>query len=226
MTTELKPYIDKLIESVNKQINDCLSNKTDDALIEEHFTNRILYENNTRNHFRNFQEYYFRTINNTEAFLSPENFFIEFRKRYSILGITKDGLDKLEQNKHLILNLIQQDNLSELFFQHFKTENAHYGSLFTKIVHTFNPENYCAVDIPIRVFFGLQHESYFVCLIVISSAFKIWANDHKQRMDDLRIALENADKNNLLQSCRVTDIKLLNIIFWSLANPARKKIKN
>lgn len=224
MTTTLKLYVDKLSESVSVIMTDYLSNNNDDSdLIKTHFSDRVTHENNTRNHFKKFQEYYFRTLNNTEIFLSPEKFFEKFRQHYSLLGISSDGIDKLEHDKSIILDLIHQDNISKLYFEHFATGEKHFGSFFTKIVHTFNPDNYCAVDNPIKEYFELNRESYFISLLVISSAFKNWANKNRPRIDSIRKELKNADKNNLLQHDKITDMKLLNLIFWSVADNEQRK---
>lgn len=40
------------------------------------------------------------------------------------------------------------------------------GSFFVKSVHTFQPNKYCALDNPIKKYFGLENESFFVAFII------------------------------------------------------------
>jgi hypothetical protein len=223
MDTTLKSYIDKLVEIIYKKINKYFSeNKDDHKLIQEHFTFLIDDPFDKRKHFKHFQEYYFQTLENQDKL-----FFKEFRKHYSLLGVDMKYINKLEKSKSEILKLIQEGKLSKLYYDFFATDDKHFGSFFTKIIHTFNPKNYCPIDNQIKNYFKLERESYFVTLLVVSEAFKIWSSKNRQRMDSLKTILINYIKDNMKDiksknlNNKITDMKLLNIIIWSVANSSQ-----
>lgn len=225
MTTIIEPYLDKLTKSVYDQISAYLEEEEDKKLIDDHFSKRILNPKNKKQ-FANFQEYYFKTLI-TPADLS----FEKLRQIYSLQGVDKESLKKLENNKEKIIKLIESGNLSDLYFNHFanveiKRKNTskekNLGSFFTKIVHTFKPDDYTPLDIPLRKYFKLEGESYFVAFIVVSNAFARWAseNENKERMANLRSLLIESIKDNLKElnsEPHITDMKIQNLIFWSVA---------
>ncbi len=146
---------------------------------------------------------------------------------YSLQGIDNNFLDKLEILKKEILNNICNDNLAQLYFDTFnKAEIKHgvgiiekdLGSFFAKLVHTFRPEEYCALDNPIKNFFGLKKESFFISFFIISSEYKHWATDNNQIIKTLKVEFKKADKIGVLKHDKLTDMKLLDLIFWSKAN--------
>ena len=92
------------------------------------------------------------------------------------------------------------------------------GSFFAKLVHTFRPSDYCALDNPIKNYFGLKKESFFIALFIISNVYKKWATDNKQLLNNLKDIFKNADKKAVLKHDQLTDLKLLDLIFWSKAN--------
>ncbi|MHB8260990.1 MAG: hypothetical protein ACYDCN_11295 [Bacteroidia bacterium] len=216
MTAIIEPYIDKLTNNVYIQITDYLKDKTDEKLIVEHFTNRL-----KKKQFANFQVYYFKTLNNPDALD-----FSEFKQKYSLQGIDVKFINHLQQNKLAILKLISDNKLSELYFGHFAKAQINHketvkeknlGSFFTKVVHTFRPADYTPLDIPIRNYFKLKDESYFVAFIVVSTAYKIWATNNKERIENMKILMKKSKFDG------VTDLKLLNLIFWSVADKEKGK---
>jgi hypothetical protein len=240
MIVTIEPYLDKLTKLVYDKINDFFKEKEgkEKELIEKHFIDRI-DDSDNKKQFANFQKYYFETLDDKKNFYST-NFFGKFIHQYRIQGIdggTITQLDSNKENKEKILKLIESDQLSDLYFNHFANveinrkdgiKEKNLGSFFTKIVHTFKPDDYTPLDIPLRKYFKLEDESYFVSFIVVSNAYKQWANNNgnKARMERLREEFKKADKNNLIQYDKVTDMKLLNLIFWSVADYEIKKRKD
>ncbi len=89
---------------------------------------------------------------------------------------------------------------------------------FAKLVHTFRPDEYCALDNPIKNYFGLKKESFFISFFIISVEYKHWATDNKKLLKVIREKFKQADKKGILQHDKLTDLKLLDLIFWSKAN--------
>jgi hypothetical protein len=214
-------YIEDLTELAFMQITKYMEGKTDTFLIHEHFAKRI-----EKKQFSNFQAYYFRTINKRNLFHATENFFREFKSNYSLQGVDDYFLKHLETNKEKIINLIDEGKLSEVYFTYFfkvkiGSVQKDFGSFFTKLIHHFIPHSYCQVDIPMRIYFKLTHESYFVAFIVISGAFKKWAKKNSIRIERMKKLLAAIVKKNQWECEHITDMKILNIIFWSDANPIK-----
>lgn len=87
-----------------------------------------------------------------------------------------------------------------------------------KLVHTFRPKEFCALDNPIKIFFGLNRESFLIAFFIISEAYKNWATENIQTLDTIRCNCKEADKEQLFNHKMITDMKLLDLIFWSQAN--------
>jgi hypothetical protein len=216
------------INSLKSNVFDSLS-----AILTHGNIDLILKENLINAHIKNpksasFQKYYFSTLNNEELYLSDDKFFRKFKMEYALQGIDNGFLDKLNDNKKVILKLIQENNLVELYFHTFrkaivkygnKTIEKDLGSFFAKLVHTFNPSEYCALDNPIKNYFGLEKESFFISFLVISSEYSNWASKNQSIIKFLKMNFEKADKNELIVHSKLTDLKLLDLIFWSKANP-------
>jgi len=235
MVSIIDKYVDSLTDIVFMKINNALSNQQNYDLIKKHFNDNIDNEKNTREHFKMFQEYYFKILDNKNEYLSSE-FFFKFRQKYSIQGVDTDFLKHLELNKQEIINLIESNDLSNLYFRFFNcvkikhgesTIEKNFGSFFTKLVHTFKSQEYSPLDIPIKNFFGLENESYFISLIVISKAFSKWSNENKERIGELRLLLIDSIKINLKEinndnlELKISDMKILNLIFWSIAQSSK-----
>lgn len=209
-------YIDNLRNKVYGQILDYINGKTVNELVNEHFVIRL--NDPKQSKFKKFHQYYFSTLNDKENFINNK-FFSDFRQAYSLRGMTSDYLEKFDnpKKKKEILQLIHEDRLVELY-QMF-TEEKHFGSFFTKLVHTYNPLNYTQVDGPIKKHFKLEHESYFVAFIVISNAYKKWADNNKVLLAELKDGFAKADEAGYIEKCEyINEMKILNMIFWSEAN--------
>ena len=210
-------YIDALINKVYVQISDYFIGKTLNELVNEHFIIRL--NDPKQRKFKKFHQYYYSTLKKEKNFIDKE-FFNDFRQAYSLRGMTSDYLDKFDKPKKKteILQLINEDRLTELY-QMF-TEEKHFGSFFSKLVHTFNPLHYTQVDIPIKKFFRLEHESYFIAFIVISGAYKKWAIENSEFLHELKSEFIKSDNAGYMKKkeSMINEMKILNLIFWSESN--------
>jgi len=175
-----------------------------------------------------FQEYYFHILSNRDFFLNSEEFFTAFKYNYSLQGINKSYLSSLENAKPRILNLIDERKLSQLYLEYFARANIKHGnkevernlaSFFTKLVRTFLPADYCALDNPIKNYFGLKNEGFFIAFLVVSELYKRWLTNNSRKIEYIKRELKLTDGNNLLVRDELTNLKILDLIFWAEANP-------
>lgn len=112
-----------------------------------------------------FHIYYLKIQKNKKFFLESNNFFSEFKSKYSLQGIDNKCLDQFESNKKLILDLIDENKLMILYMNHFvareikskeKIVNKDLDSFYSKFLHTFIPEKYPALDNPIKKYLGFK----------------------------------------------------------------------
>ncbi len=222
MNTQLNLYANILSDSVFRKISDAISSDTGChwaiEKIKFHF-------NNPRS--SKFQEYYFSILSDSQNFLADENFFGKFKQQYGLQGITNEYLSMLEISKSAILKLIEGGRLAELYYNYFSRalvrrgdsyKEINLGSFFTKLVHNFLPGDYCALDNPIKDGFGLKNEGFFLSFIVISDAYKNYSVSNQKGITEIRNQIFEMDKKNLFKKDKLTDIKLLDLIFWSDTN--------
>jgi hypothetical protein len=219
--------IDKYIVNLEENIYDIISHTFKEDGIDQ-IVKRDLYESHVlENRSAKFQEFYFSTIKNENLYLTSVDFYRQFKKQYSLQGIDNNYLDNLEVNKREILNLIISDRLSELYFSFFHKAKVKYradykekslGSFFAKLVHTFRPDEYCALDNPIKEYFKLSKESFYVSFFIISHAYKKWGVNNNKIIGTIKNELRFLDKKEVIKQDKLTDLKLLDLIFWSRAN--------
>lgn len=215
ISTLKQTVYDRISADINKMTIDEVV-KTD--LVKSHLDDKVS---------AGFQDYYFLTLDNEKLYNHSTDFFRQFKKRYSLQGIDNNYLDKLEGLKKEILKNIRADNLAQLYFDTFNKaiikhgkdfKEKDLGSFFAKLVHTFRPDEYCALDNPIKNYFGLKKESFFISFFIISVEYKHWATDNKKLLSIIREKFKQADKKGVLQHDKLTDLKLLDLIFWSKSN--------
>lgn len=221
MLTEISPYLETSKQNVKQKISDLLSNQT----VRQVSSNAFAF------HFRDeaplaFQNYYQEIITNREIYLGASDFFRVFKQRYSLQGIDGAYLDRLEREKETILCLIDNNELANLYFRFFANAQLQHGenfvrknlgSFFAKLVHTFRPDEFCALDNPIKKYFGLGNESFYIAFIIISHAYKEWASENSDLMQQVRIELERNEVGQPF-SAKMTNLKLLDLAFWYQAN--------
>lgn len=221
MQTEILTHIKRLKQGARRKIAEALSGDVIEVVARHafafHFSDRKSLA---------FQEYYGRVTGNREAFLKMPGFFREFKAQYSLQGIDNDCLDRFEKKKRAMLELIETDRLAELYDRHFTdvkvkhgagTSRKNLGSFFAKLVHTFKPDMYCALDNPIKDALGLKNESFYIAFLVVSAAYREWARENPGLMRRIRAELER-NETGRAHSPAMTDLKLLDLVFWHLAN--------
>lgn len=196
MTTEISLYIDILTQQVKDKISTYITDQTINnavsTALEFHLTTKASID---------FQDYYLRTVSNTQYFLSlsANNFFRVFKKQYALQAIDNSFLDRLEKEKQAIIQLIDNNQLAKLYFDYFaKAQIRHnnevvirdLGSFFAKLVHTFRPNDFCALDNPIKKYFGLSRESFYIAFLIVSRAYREWAKDNKRLIEQIRQRLK------------------------------------
>jgi len=228
MNKNEEEYIHILKKSVYDKISKAISDLTIPSIVKIDLVNSHIGDKVSAR----FQDYYFKTLDNEELFFSVSDFFRQFKTMYALQGIDNKYLDRLEANKRDILKQIRADNLTQLYFEVFNKAVIKYGesfvekdlgSFFAKLVHTFRPKDYCALDNPIKNYFGLKKESFFISFFIISSEYKHWATDNKIFMQTIKDKFRSADLNQIINHNHLTDLKLLDLIFWSKANRFERK---
>ncbi len=228
MQTEIFPYLESFKQRVKRQISNLLSDRTVRRVANNAFTSHL----NDKAAIA-FLKYYRETVDNRSHYLQTPNFFKVFKYQYSLQGIDGAYLDKLEEKKETILRLIDNNALANLYFEFFahakikrgnKFVQKNLGSFFTKLVHTFGPNEFCPLDNPIKNYFDLGNESFYIALMIISHEYKDWAADNSDLMRQIRIEFEHHKEGQSL-SAKMTDIKLLDLIFWHQANVIEKQAK-
>jgi hypothetical protein len=222
MKSEILPYIDILKQRVQGQISDYIMDETASRIASDAFKFHFIKNKGSLD----FQIYYSNTVSNRQYFLFTDNFFRVFKQKYALQGIDNNYLNRLEQEKATIIQLIDDNELATLYFKYFakaqiqhgkRTVTKNLGSFFAKLVHTFRPNDFCALDNPIKNYFGLRRESFYVAFVIISHAYKEWAGDNAALMHQVRMELENINEKGNFYSSKMTDLKLLDLIFWGKA---------
>jgi len=215
------------ISILKKLVYDKISVDINEQTIEDVVKNDLYKSHIDDKKSANFQDFYFKTLNNEELYLIETKFFQQFKQQYSLQGIDNKFLNKLELQKKEILKLIRDNNLTELYFGTFKKAEIKHGdgvkekdlgSFFAKLVHTFRPKECCALDNPIKRYFGLTKESFFIAFFIISVEYLHWATDNKELLEVIREKFKLLDKEQVIKHDHITDLKLLDLIFWSKAN--------
>lgn len=218
---ELDSYAIALKQRASAQISEILTAATTGDLAKRTFR----YHAESARSLR-FQQYYFETVGRREAFLESPRFFAAFKTRYSLLGIDGGYLAHLEERKGLLLRRIEDGDLAGVYLDYFaaaqirhagRTVSRNLGSFFAKLVHTLRPTEYCALDNPVKDYFGYKTEGFFIAFVVLSAVYREWAMEHASRMAEVRQAFASNRKLSALGS-GVTDLKLLDLVFWRLAN--------
>lgn len=221
INSEVARYFDSRVNFTKAKIRRIITPADVDAIVQNYLSCHLV-----GNLFR-FHKYYLRTINNRLYFLCKDNFFLEFKGQYALQGMTADLCKGLEEKKRIILESIDQGALVRIYSDYFENVQVIYkgipvfktfSSFFTKLVHTFAPADYCALDNPIKKLFDLESESFFFAFLIISRAYKEWAAENNVLIQELRQKISGYDRKNILHFNELTDIKLLDMVFWTRAN--------
>ena len=221
MLEHITPYLEHATDSVKLRISNVLDAKSVEDVAKKSFAFHFRDGTSTK-----FQDYYIATINNRKYFLESENFFAKFKKMYSLQGIDNAYLFRLEREKKNLLDKLDKNDLVSIYLDYFahalikhgtKSVKKNLASFFAKFIHTFRPNEYCALDNPIKNYFGLSNESFYLSFLIISTAYKSWINENTHIIAQVREQLKlNRVGNDY--SNQMTDLKLLDLIFWLKAN--------
>jgi hypothetical protein len=213
---------------VVKMISNALNEETFNSIVENDLSYHL--DKNTRSYY--FQEYYFQVTGDIDNFLEDPKFFRHFKYQYAIQGADINFLNRLESNKQLILDYIRSGKLAQLYFKFFSMVDAKgktglirkdFGSFFTKVVHTIKPSTYCALDNQIKDYFNLSKESYFISFLVVSQAYRNWSAKNIKIVSSFNDSIKRIDRNKIINFKKLTDLKLLDLIFWYKANILKEK---
>ena len=213
----LNEYHKSLLTSILKKIDEELN---DSQKIEADISSAVNDKGT-----KIFQVYYKSTLKNEKSAFANINFFKKFKKKHALQGIDNEYLERLEKDKSIIINLIKEDRIFELYQNYFyqakiKHKDAfrfkNLGSFCAKLTHTFSPEKYCPLDVPIKNFFKLENESFFTAFLLISEAYTIWSKNND--VNSLKDRAIRIDVENKLFIDEMTNLKFLDFIFWKRAN--------
>lgn len=115
-------YLNLLINSVFSKISEELNDKPVESIVKD----RLIKSHIEDTKSLRFQKYYFATVNNEKEY-HRKNFFHQFKGQYSLQGVDKEYLKRLEDNKIEILHLIKQDKLPELYQKYFYRQSIKHG---------------------------------------------------------------------------------------------------
>jgi hypothetical protein len=229
MITHTTKYIENLTESVYENISKDINTNTVEHVVSEDLGFHLVNRKSA-----SFQEFYFQTLTNEIFYFATANFFQKFKKQYALQGIDNGFLNDLEKRKSEIIQNILEDKLTELYFGSFnKVKIKHKDtakekdlcSFFSKLVHTFRPNDYCALDNPIKIYLGLGKEGFLLSFLIISNTYRIWADKNIQVINALRSGFQQIDTGNEIRHEKITDLKLLDLIFWTKADRLKKMRK-
>ncbi len=216
-------YTRALVDKIKAQLREEISNEKLTILVQKNLIDAHVIDKKSSN----FQRYYFEILKNEEKLKEPQ-YFKSFLSHYSLQGINAEFREEIECQKHEILKLIKAEDLVQLYFSYFRsailerkgaTYKSEQGSFFTKLVHTFLPHKFVALDGPIKKYTGLEKESFFQSFIALSQAYIEFAQENKDLLLSIRKAFKKLDTGSNMQHDKITDLKLLDLILWSKANP-------
>ena len=109
MQKELLEYANFRKEKTKAEISRLLSSDKTAMVAQEAFS--FYFGENPQS----FQQYYVQSVANRDDYLSSENFFRVFKQRYALQGIDNGFLDRLENEKKVILQYVDDKDLSSLY---------------------------------------------------------------------------------------------------------------
>jgi len=219
--------INDYLDFQKKATHDKISTVINDSTIYNLVHNDLFYHIDKQNKSAEFQKYYFLVTDNYDNFLKDPEFFKHFKYQYSLQGVDNNLLKKLESKKQVILDYFETNNSFQVYNEFFskvdskhgtKTLKKDFGSFFAKLAHTLKPDTFCALDNPIKEYFGFEKESFILAFYIISHSYKNFCSTNQTTIARLKQSFETIDKENIMDHKKITDLKLLDLIFWYRAN--------
>jgi len=230
-------YVDLLVDSVIRKMNDTLF-AADRELVVRNAANASLQA-------PDFITFYNRTVLDSDGYDEPD-FFQTFVRLWGIQGIPNGApfMERLARDRRRIQDLVVLDHPIYLYREYLEkaihveadpetgTEerSREEGVFFAKLVHCLSharhpclsqkaKRKYAPFDRPMKVFFGLG-ESFpaILALDVITRAYREWADENPETIAEIRAIVTNEDAAGLLRGDELPPFRLLDMIFWHVAN--------
>jgi len=203
--------VDKITEVINV---DTIDNVIQNYIVEPHLENRKMLD---------FHEYYFKILENDKYCLKKSGFFKEFVTKYGLKGLDKQYLKELESDKHVTLQYFMISNLDILFRIYFVKFNGSIleNILFTKILHTFRPDEYTILDNNIRCYFNLENYDILTASTIVTHGYNIWGTTNHNLILKIFETIQAHENGKVFPIEKITYPKLLDMIFYSLTKKER-----
>lgn len=218
-------YFDYVVNATYRRIESEINPNSIPALLETVFLSRFI--NNAKT--ASFHKMYLSQAGKIHNSMQ-EGFINKFVKAYSLTrGIKAELRAQMESQKHEIVSLIERSPFEAYtnFFMHAKLtdedKERNLASFFTKLAHTVNPNEYYCLDSYVRAYFKLNREGFFYSYCIIGAAYKKWIADNEPLLRKLRHAISLVDKSNTLKVSELTNLKILDMIFWAKGDALKKK---
>lgn len=204
------------------KIDEIINPQTLEAIAQNIFANNYLIKRGLiRGH-----RYYLEVTGQIRRIKRQPRFMHTFKRRYGLQYIDTGCLDYLEANKKYIINNVVKRpfKVYSTFFaqacviQNGEEKRKKLTSFFTKLAHTVSPSHFSALDNPIRKYFKIDNESFFVSYALLNDTYSQWISKRKGVIKKLRNLISDHDNDNLLRVYDLEALKILDMIFWFKAN--------
>jgi len=222
--TSSESYIELSVESCIQKLDEDFKKENRDRIIKQ--TLKAL--NNENGRVFKFMKFYEEIISdNVNYFKGRKDSFRQFTKEYSIQGLTLGYLNFLETKKIEILDLLKKKELLELYKKYFYKQEIKnkkgihqksFGSFYSKLVHTFHPEEYTALDNSIKKSFGLNREGFFISFLAVSRAYRQFVVNNNSVIEGIKNEIQSSPKSDFLNFKLISDLKLIDLILWVKEN--------
>ncbi|QEH40022.1 hypothetical protein [Chitinophaga sp. XS-30] len=222
MSSLLPEYMEKIKNEISSKIDEVINNRTIKSLSRDVFK-RGLIDNKKK---MGFHKKYLEITGKKEAIEIKKKFFSDFRHLYGLQYMDSGFIHKLERKKNEIIKLIGSCPFQayEKYFHQAKitekecVKRKNLMSFFTKLSHTIHPKRCSAMDNQIKRYFGLRKEGFFFSYCLINESYLTWIKNNRPKLAMIKDIVRNLDAENALKISAVSDLKILDMIFWFKAN--------
>jgi hypothetical protein len=179
-------------------------------------------------------------------YFETPDFFKRFGAVYPAQLTPSDYYANLELHKEHIFNLITAadtskfapEELQELYRCYFAKKpvdlpRRHMNFSYTSLLHVFYPERFTSVNNPVINYFkditknntdiNLNDFDFICWSRLLSQAYRNWAESNPNIIRRLRALFKENDPDGLIYNDKLTDIKVLDLIFWARTNTIKTK---
>jgi hypothetical protein len=146
---------------------------------------------------------------------------------YSLQGIDNSFLDQLEKEKINIHESFKKGQYFEIYQKHFYIAKIKYGksykekelgSFYSKLLSTLGPDEFTALDQPVKNYLGLGKESFIVAYSIINDCYRSTVAEKKIFFSEIRKRWKLKNTKNKTRIDNISDLKLIDLIMWYKAN--------